>query len=132
MSRQATDWRRRIVRALVRLEGAAERADLVYSHEYAFARRVVNAAHEGWKEPYVYACYMEFGLHPAKLIPALAARRAQQTWELYRENVVETSQIRRPETGSGNLYQMPKSPEPAVEKPLRCLSGQKQAAVAGD
>lgn len=85
MSRQATEWRRRIVTALCRLESDSPSEDVAF--DYSFARRVVNAALEGWAEPYVTACYYVFGLHPAKLIPALAARQANSQWELYRRFV---------------------------------------------
>lgn len=99
--------------------------------DYQFARRLVNAAVEGWREPYVVACYYTYGLHPEKLIPALAARRALQTWELYREDVVETTRERRPETGSGNVYQMPPSKESAKQKPLRVVPAKAAKPRAG-
>lgn len=71
--------------ALCRLEHDSQSE--VEAFDYSFARRVVNASLEGWDEPYVVACYYTFGLHPAKLIPALAARQANSQWELYRRFV---------------------------------------------
>lgn len=77
--------------------------------DYQFARRLVNAVLEGWREPYVVACYYTYGLHPVKLIPALAARRNLQRWELYR---VDYGEKGHPEAGTGNVYRMP--PQQAV------------------
>ena len=82
MSRQATEWRRRVVNALCRLESAAPTIE--ETDEYAFARRMVNALYDRWREPYVVACYYTFGCHPAKLQERLEARRALRQWELYR------------------------------------------------
>lgn len=116
MSRQAGDWRRRVLRALSDLEyHAPTEADTM---DYQFARRLVNALLEGWQDPYVVACYYTYGLHPDKLIPALAARRALQTWELYRENVDEATQERRPQTATRNLYPMPPAKKSTKQKPL--------------
>jgi hypothetical protein len=56
MSRQASEWQRRVGSALCRLESSA--VTLEHTDPYAFARRVVNAGLEGWNEPFVYATYM--------------------------------------------------------------------------
>ena len=142
VSRQSTEWRRRIVMALCRLESAAPRID--EAEEYAFARRLVNALYDRWREPYVVACYYTFGVHPAKLQERLEARRALRQWELYRlvpdydpledprnANVVSASEVRRPEKSPGRMYEMPAKTVPAKQKPVRRVSGGPKTAHAG-
>jgi hypothetical protein len=82
--------------------------------------------YDGWREPFVYACYMVYGLHPDKLQVARAERDALQTWELHRyagmeQNISRQPQeeLRRPTAGSGNVYEMPQLEKPEVKEPLR-------------
>lgn len=118
LSRQATAMRRRVLDALLRLEHHAP--TLEEQGEYEFARRLFNALLDGWADPYVTACYYTFGLHPAKLLPALAARRALQQWELYRH---DPSPIRDggPQESSRHMREVLPPPCPLVEIPLPAL-----------
>lgn len=57
-------------------------------------------------------------------------RKSAQAWELSRindPNVDEARGIRRPETGTGNLYAMPSTAKPEKQKPLRILPGETAA-----
>lgn len=131
-----------MVNALCRLESTA--LTIEQTDEYGFARRMVNALYDNWREPYVVACYYTFGCHPEKLQERLEARRALRQWELYRlipdydpqedprnANVVQAGGVRRPEKGPGRMYEMPSKTEPAKQKPVRRVPGGPKTAHAG-
>jgi hypothetical protein len=119
MSRQATEFRRRVVNRLYRLESTA--ATNAEGQHWHFCREIVRRALDGWKDPWTAAHYYTFGLSPDKYRVALAARRALELWEVSRAPMVERCEVGRQTTGKGSLYPMPTKKKPVVEEPLFAL-----------
>ena len=61
----------------------AHSVTLTEQDHWHLCREILRRALEGWRDPWVAAHYYLYGLHPDKLRSALAAREAQQLWELH-------------------------------------------------
>jgi hypothetical protein len=120
MPRQATEFRRRVVNRLYRLESTA--ATNAEGQHWHFCREIVRRALDGWKDPWTAAHYYTFGLAPDKYRAALAARQALELWEVSRANVVKASSLGRPAAQPGSLYTLPTKKKPVVEEPLFAVS----------
>ncbi len=96
--------------------------DLDQQDHYAFCRRVVSMAVQGWAEPYVAAFYYHYGRHPKKLIPEWLARTEKDgRLEIpdYDPLSDPLSKIRSFPSRPGPMYQMPVLSWPGQQDSLR-------------
>jgi hypothetical protein len=74
VSRQATEWRNRVVHRFFRNELRAQTIE--EQDHWHLCREILRRALDGWRDPWVAAHYYLYGLHPRKLPKALAERDA--------------------------------------------------------
>lgn len=76
MQEPALRWLDRIATRLLQAE--SREPDAHYRSDYRIARVTLGCIARGWRQPHVAATYKVIGLHPAKVWPAIVARRKAQ------------------------------------------------------
>ena len=104
-------------RILSRLEQAeASEPNPHYQCDYRIAWISVLAASRGYSSPHVCACYRVLGLHPARVWPAIVARRKARLGSLFEQFFGGCEGV----TSQSDLASLPpKKPVVSVRIPLR-------------
>lgn len=103
---------------------------------FSLALALLGAVRRLEPRPFEAACYQVFGSSLEKY----RQRRAEQQWRQHQElmacltevahaPVVTATEVRRPETGTGNLYAMPPATRSLQQKPLRAVPKKAKKAV---
>jgi hypothetical protein len=127
-------------RVMQRVYQAAQDAGSREEHElFSLSLRLLGEVRKGTEDPWTVACYAAFGCSFEKWKVRSLERQSMLAWELARcvpdydpeaakhAQMVQAGEMRRPETGTGNLYAMPTEARPAKQKSVQPVPARRQA-----